>query len=472
MSSRRRRRRGRVEISHLDQAENAADRHPASSSRSTCRCASRPAAGSTARSRSTSRTAPSRRASRTRRATPSYCSPPGCWCCGSRSSRSSPAPRSACAARPTRTATRRCTTRSPGCRTARCPRRRRRRCSQRAATGERPRVMLIDLDRFKEVNDTLGHHIGDQLLLQVGARLADALREGGTVARLGGDEFAVLLPGVATRPAPRRRRARCARALDEPFMRRRASSSTSAPAIGIALCPEHGGDADDAAAARRRRDVRGQGAPSAGVASTTRRATRTAPSGWRWSASCGGAIEQRRAGRCTTSPRSSLGDRRARSASRRSCAGTTRSAACVPPDEFVAARRAHRPDPAAHPARARPALPQARRGARRASTCASRSTCRRATCSTPACPTTSPGCSQRSAAGRLLTLEITESAVMADPARALPCSARSATRACGCRSTTSAPATRRSPTCGGCRCTSSRSTARSCCACQSTAATR
>jgi diguanylate cyclase (GGDEF)-like protein len=60
-------------------------------------------------------------------------------------------------------------------------------------TGEQVAVMLVDLDRFKDVNDTLGHHYGDLLLRQVGRRFSSTLRAGDSVARLGGDEFAVLL---------------------------------------------------------------------------------------------------------------------------------------------------------------------------------------------------------------------------------------------------------------------------------------
>ena len=69
--------------------------------------------------------------------------------------------------------------------------------------------MLMDLDRFKEVNDTFGHHFGDALLKQVAFRLQNQMRGDDVVARLGGDEFAVVLPRDRRRrtPSPRPRAA-------------------------------------------------------------------------------------------------------------------------------------------------------------------------------------------------------------------------------------------------------------------------
>ena len=108
--------------------------------------------------------------------------------------------------------------------------------------GEALSLFVMDLDQFKEVNDTLGHHVGDRLLQEVGRRLVSVLRRTDTVARLGGDEFAVLLPGADVEHS----RAVCHKilsALDRPIkidnLLLRASIS-----IGIAQCPDHGQDAN------------------------------------------------------------------------------------------------------------------------------------------------------------------------------------------------------------------------------------
>jgi diguanylate cyclase len=100
-------------------------------------------------------------------------------------------------------------------------------------------LLLLDLDRFKEVNDTLGHHYGDQLLVQVGQRLRTALREVDTVARLGGDEFAVLLPRIATAEGAVTVADKLQAALREPFLLEGLSLDVEA-SIGVALYPEHG----------------------------------------------------------------------------------------------------------------------------------------------------------------------------------------------------------------------------------------
>jgi diguanylate cyclase (GGDEF)-like protein len=105
-------------------------------------------------------------------------------------------------------------------------------------------LLMIDLDRFKEINDTLGHSYGDKLLCQVGPRLQSVLREGDTVARLGGDEFAVLLPlvdgvGEAQSVAERLRAA-----LHQPFDVNGVALDVEA-SVGIALSPWHGTDTEE-----------------------------------------------------------------------------------------------------------------------------------------------------------------------------------------------------------------------------------
>ena len=116
----------------------------------------------------------------------------------------------------------------------------------RAAVGEEmAAVMLVDLDRFKEVNDTLGHHSGD-VLLRAGRRAAEARRcaPGDTLARLGGDEFAVLLPRVPGHDGAIAVAARIRDALERPFVRPRRSRCDIEASIGIAIFPEHGDDAE------------------------------------------------------------------------------------------------------------------------------------------------------------------------------------------------------------------------------------
>jgi diguanylate cyclase (GGDEF)-like protein len=102
-------------------------------------------------------------------------------------------------------------------------------------------VLLIDLDRFKEVNDTLGHDYGDDLLEEVAARLCSIVRREDTLARLGGDEFAVLLTRMPSRGAVVDFAARVQDALSRPFALRGVVAALDA-SIGIALCPDHGTD--------------------------------------------------------------------------------------------------------------------------------------------------------------------------------------------------------------------------------------
>lgn len=104
-------------------------------------------------------------------------------------------------------------------------------------------LMLLDLDRFKAINDTQGHDAGDAVLAAVGARLVQALREVDLVARLGGDEFAVLLHDPAGREAVDMVCRRIIEAIAEPVSYRGMALQVGT-SIGVALCPAEAEDAD------------------------------------------------------------------------------------------------------------------------------------------------------------------------------------------------------------------------------------
>jgi diguanylate cyclase (GGDEF)-like protein/PAS domain S-box-containing protein len=108
--------------------------------------------------------------------------------------------------------------------------------------GTKAGLLLIDLDRFKEINDTFGHHYGDELLKLVGPRLTDVLRDLDTVARLGGDEFAVLLPDVVCIAEATAVAAKLRVALETPFHVEGVDLDVEA-SVGVVISGDHGRDA-------------------------------------------------------------------------------------------------------------------------------------------------------------------------------------------------------------------------------------
>ncbi|CAH0287938.1 putative signaling protein CC_0091 [Massilia sp. Bi118] len=109
--------------------------------------------------------------------------------------------------------------------------------------GRKLAVMFIDLDRFKTINDSLGHLTGDHLLKEVANRLCRVVRAVDTVARLGGDEFVVLVPGVRTLDECALVGDKIIGALAEP-VRFEGRSLHISPSIGICLCPDDGEDVE------------------------------------------------------------------------------------------------------------------------------------------------------------------------------------------------------------------------------------
>lgn len=104
-------------------------------------------------------------------------------------------------------------------------------------------LLMMDLDRFKEVNHTLGHRMGDLLLEQVGPRIQRALERADVLVRLGGDEFAVLLRGAASASQATGVAREIIKSLEQPFVLEGLKVDIQA-SIGIALFPDHGSTAD------------------------------------------------------------------------------------------------------------------------------------------------------------------------------------------------------------------------------------
>jgi diguanylate cyclase (GGDEF)-like protein len=110
-------------------------------------------------------------------------------------------------------------------------------------TGSQTALLLVDLDQFKQVNDTLGHHVGDQLLKRVGAVFTDRVRRSDTVARTGGDEFSVILDDPISREDAEHVGKSLIEMLGEPFEFGNHTLHIGA-SIGIAVFPEDAADAE------------------------------------------------------------------------------------------------------------------------------------------------------------------------------------------------------------------------------------
>jgi diguanylate cyclase (GGDEF)-like protein len=129
--------------------------------------------------------------------------------------------------------------------------------------GERSAMLYLDCDRFKAINDSLGHAAGDELLVAVAARLRASVREGDVVGRLGGDEFAVLLSPVRSTEDALRIADKIADAVRKPLESSAFGAFGASASIGVAIAPEHGSNVEtlltaaDAAMYRAKTENRG-----------------------------------------------------------------------------------------------------------------------------------------------------------------------------------------------------------------------
>ncbi len=117
--------------------------------------------------------------------------------------------------------------------------------AQAQRRGQKVAILFLDLDRFKHVNDSLGHAMGDRMLKAVGNRLRLVVREGDSVARLGGDEFTVMLENIGDAGAAAQVAEKIINAFDQPLELENGQEIAISPSIGISLFPDHGSSADE-----------------------------------------------------------------------------------------------------------------------------------------------------------------------------------------------------------------------------------
>lgn len=115
--------------------------------------------------------------------------------------------------------------------------------NQRNSKDRQCAILFIDLDDFKKVNDTKGHHIGDELLIEVSKRLRKIVRKGDTVARFGGDEFILLLENISNQSDTSYIAKKVLELLQEPIYIGKYILYVSA-SIGISICPDDGEKAE------------------------------------------------------------------------------------------------------------------------------------------------------------------------------------------------------------------------------------
>src|SRR6185369_1690482 len=109
--------------------------------------------------------------------------------------------------------------------------------------GSRVALLFVDLDRFKAVNDTLGHHVGDQMLVEVARRLSESVRDSDVVARVGGDEFVIMLSALEHSGSVAKVAEKVVCNIGDPYSIEGHDLFTT-PSIGIAIFPTDGDDGD------------------------------------------------------------------------------------------------------------------------------------------------------------------------------------------------------------------------------------